>query len=542
MQVSRRNKRTGLQPDQTGRLRKTAFACAALLSLLAGNIVLPRTAGAATSITAPFNSSDGEDFFETAFENIESYYIRAVDMGGLTLSGLEALQQTDPRLSVQRNSRNVQLLLNGRAVAVFEAPRDNDADDWAELTVEIIRNAMSVSPSLRARTGEEIYKSVFDNLLTGLDRFTRYAGAETAAEHRAARDGFGGVGIVIEVETTGVRIIEVLPDTPAWQAGLKRGDLILNIDGRPVRGLTQRQVIADLRGPASSSVRLTIQPERATYPRDVAVRRRQIYIPTVTFQAERDIAYIRIEGFNKKTHQSLLEAVKQARHEIRDLRGFILDVRGNPGGLLDQAVESADLFMRKGRILTTQGRHPDSHQPFDASSDDYANGLPIVVIVDGASASAAEILAAALQDSGRAVVIGSTSYGKGSVQTVIDLPNSGELTLTWARLHAPSGYSFHELGVIPTVCTAHNDMATSEMITASASIMSNLRTAKMATRNSTHVDKVLIERVRETCPWERDNAERDVEIALELLHNPHLFNRALQLMRPAVANTGAWQN
>ncbi len=491
----------------------------------------------AKSLNAPFNIDDGEDFFSEALDNIDAYYIKNVDMGGLVLAGLEALPQIDSRLAVVRNQRLVRVLLHGNSVGSFQAPRDNDPDDWADLITEVIDRAMAVSSEMRDKTAEEIYKSVFDNLLKGLDRFSRYASAETAAEHKAARDGFGGIGIVIEIETQGVRIIDVLPETPAWNMHLSVGDLITHIDGHSVLGWNQRSVVQALRGAISSTVHLTVKMKDLSRLRTVEVRREQIFIPTVSYQAERDVAYFKIEGFNKKTYQSLFAAVKQAKREIRNLRGFILDMRGNPGGLLDQAVDVADLFVRHGRILTTQGRHPDSHQPFNAHSDDHGNGLPIIVIIDGASASAAEIVAAALQDTGRAVIIGSTSYGKGSVQTVIDLPNTGELTLTWAKLHAPSGYSFHELGVIPTICTAHNSLRIGEMISASSNILSHLRTAKMATQSTSQIDKVLIERVRETCPWERDHAEYDVKIALDLIRNPRLYGRALQLMRPSIAKT-----
>jgi carboxyl-terminal processing protease len=219
-----------------------------------------------------------------------------------------------------------------------------------------------------------------------------------------------------------------------------------------------------MRGPIDTDVRLTVA-RGSVETFEVTLRRTAIIPPTLTYRREADVAYFKVTGFNRQTSATLKALVTRAKTEIvRDLRGVVLDLRNNPGGLLDQGIEVADLFVNAGRILTTRGRHPDSLQTFDATDGDILNGLPLAVLINGGSASSAEIVAAALQDLGRAIVIGSSSYGKGTVQTVMRLPNEGELTLTWAKLYAPSGYALHRLGVIPNICTSGQSVSATKSI------------------------------------------------------------------------------
>ncbi|MGH6882047.1 MAG: S41 family peptidase, partial [Hypericibacter sp.] len=233
-------------------------------------------------------------------------------------------------------------------------------------------------------------------------------------------------------------------------------------------------------------------------------------------------------GFNSDTSESLEREISNAKSEIGvgNITGYVLDLRGNPGGLLDEAVAVSDVFMQKGRIVSTHGRHPDSHQYFEATAGDLADGRPIVVLVNGNSASASEIVAAALQDSGRAVVVGSNSYGKGTVQTVLRLPNSGELTLTWARFHAPSGYTLNKLGVLPSICT--NGHSPSELMTELEH--NELRAIPVAERNALKpTDTAEMDKLRKACPQVKSEPATDVEMALDLIHKPLLYARAVSL-------------
>jgi carboxyl-terminal processing protease len=233
----------------------------------------------------------------------------------------------------------------------------------------------------------------------------------------------------------------------------------------------------------------------------------------------------------------LRDSIRHARAEIGpDLAGYILDLRGNPGGLLDQSVAVSDMFVTNGRIVSTHGRHPDSHQYFDAEPDDLTGNMPVVVLVNGNSASASEIVAAALQDSGRAVVVGTSSYGKGTVQTVLRLPNEGELTLTWARFHAPSGYALNGRGVMPDICTANQ--SDGQGIDAEQ-ILDRVRTGQLPLprsvikRDLPLLDESGIAAFRAACPPSQGEAGVELEVALRLLEDPALFARAIRGVEPA---------
>ena len=232
-------------------------------------------------------------------------------------------------------------------------------------------------------------------------------------------------------------------------------------------------------------------------------------------------------GFNRSTARVLREIIGLAIREIGpELTCVVLDLRGNPGGLLDQAVAVADLFIRDGRIVSTHGRHPESDQYFDAKPDDVAKGLPLAVLINGSSAAGSEIVAAAFQDSGRAVVIGSSSFGLGTVQTVLDLPNEGELTLTWTFLYAPSGYRLNHRGVMPDICTTGK-------VTTAAELLELVRRGQglidreTRTRNIDPGDEEGLSALRSRCPARERNAEIDLEVAIGLLMDPALYARSL---------------
>lgn len=317
--------------------------------------------------------------------------------------------------------------------------------------------------------------------------FSRYAGAEEARDHRANRNGFGGIGIRYVRSDAGLVVRDVFDDAPS-NGLLFVDDVIMAVDGVELGALETAQVKKMLRGPIGSSLTLTVQRPGITEPVRVPIRRDLVVPRTVTLRTEKNTAIIRITSFNQRTAESVQKAVAQARAELgRNLNGLVLDLRGNPGGLLDQAVAVSDLFIDQGAIVSTHGRHPESRQFYNARHGDIAAGLPMVVLVDGHSASSAEIVSAALQDRGRAVVVGTTSYGKGTVQTVVRLPNDGEITLTWSRFHSPSGYALHGLGVMPSLCTT-NGRPDSDVKVAVADEEGETDAAEGGIVNATHTD------------------------------------------------------
>ena len=495
-----------------------------------------------TRVTVDGDLSLANRLFRDGYQDIIDIYIEEVRTSELALAGLENLSDLDPDISVLAQDSWITIKLDGRPIGNFAAPPNHDPEAWGDLTASALRLGRSRSAIIDAAEPEEIYEIVFDGILTELDKFSRYAGRDEARENRASRDGFGGIGVRIRLIDEGVRIISVMENTPAERAGLKDNDIILEIDGETTLALNQREVVRRLRGPLRSRVALTIGREDASADLGIEVVRAHIVPQTVTFRRHADAAVIQLTGFNQSTTRTLREKINRATQEIGpDLSGFVLDLRGNPGGLLDQAVAVSDLFIGDGRIVSTHGRHPDSHQYFDAEPDpdrdpsDIAKRLPVVVLVDGNSASASEIVAAALQDTGRAVVIGSGSFGKGTVQTVLRLPNEGELTLTWARFHAPSGYALNRRGVIPDICTTGMADQTADDVLGRLVDGSLPIDRGIQHRDIDQGDEAGIAALRAYCPSRQSEAGVDLEVALRLLERPDLFARALGGQAPDTA-------
>ncbi len=478
------------------------------------------------------------DMFVAAYNDMDAVYIREPDIAAVALDSLEQLNRVDDKVSARRVGDQIQLNLDSLTIALYPVEDDFTATDWGELTGAALDQAIIASPIIKASTTETLFEAMLGHSVKELDDFSRYAGAKAAAENRASRDGFGGIGVRISVEDDAVRVTSVMHYTPAERMGLKRDDLIMAIDGTPTKGLSQQEVVERLRGPVDSKVAVTLK--RAGRPTDFTLQltRAHVVPETITYRREGDSGYFRIYGFNTETTESLKRSIVDAKAEIGPVMdGVILDLRENPGGLLNQSVSLSNLFLDEGRIVSTHGRHPESHQFFEASGEDMLDGMPIVVLIDGNSASAAEIVAAALQDNGRAVLVGSNSYGKGTVQTVLPLPNKGEITLTWARFHAPSGYTLHGLGVLPNVCTALRKSA-AEVLAALNS--GELPVVPVEARNAAEPDdeKAHAE-LRKTCPARTGEAPIDLEVAHRLLERPGLFSAALDLAQPAGAGLTA---
>lgn len=468
------------------------------------------------------------------YEDIDDYYIRKVDLENLAVGGLAGLAAIDPDVSATIDGDKIDLLYKGKTTANFVVTDKFTPDDWAALTAGGIAAAREASPLIAKADSEQIYQVVFNGMLARLnDPFSRYSGRDQAAENRAAREGFGGIGVVISVTGGVVKVVSVQHYTPAERAGLRPDDVIAAINGMATKGMEQQTVINMLRGNVDTRVLLTVERKGAEHPLAIVVTRALVIPETVTYRREGDIAYFRIYNFNEDTAGSLRREFENARNEIGDkMRGVILDLRGDPGGVLDQAVAVSDLFMNGGRIVSTRGRNPDSHQTYEATPGDITDGLPMAVLINGNSASASEIVAAALQDSGRAVLIGSNSYGKGTVQTVPRLPNNGEITLTWARYYAPSGYTLNHIGILPSICTNNGDEDATDLLSELGA--GELKPVPVAARNATSPDDTAaLDKLRETCPaYKSSERAVDLQVAIRLLSQPRLYAEALALAAP----------
>ena len=300
---------------------------------------------------------------------------------------------------------------------------------------------------------QKLIEAAINGMLTSLDPHSSYLDTEKYRDMQVQTHGeFGGLGIEVTMENGLVKVVSPIDDTPAAKAGVQPGDYVTHIDGEAVLGLSLGEAVEKMRGPVDSKIDLRILRKGKEEPFDVTMNRAVIKISPVRARVEGDVAYIRLTTFNEQTATEMRDKLEDLKGKIGDkITGVVLDLRNNPGGLLDQAVAVSDAFLDKGEIVSTRGRRPDSIQRFNSRPGDIAADLPMVVLINGGSASASEIVAGALQDQKRAIVMGTQSFGKGSVQTIMPLSGSGAIRLTTARYYTPSGSSIQAKGIVPDI-------------------------------------------------------------------------------------------
>ena len=301
-------------------------------------------------------------------------------------------------------------------------------------------------------TDQEMIEAAITGMLAALDPHSTYLNEKNFREMQVnTRGEFGGLGIRVTMEGGYVKVISPIDDTPAFRAGIKPSDLITHLNGESVQGMTLNQAVDKMRGKAGSDIKLTILRE-GQKPFDVTITRAVVKITSVKTRPEGKIGYIRITSFNEQTSKGLRKGMAKLKKEIgADIKGYVLDLRNNPGGLLDQAVAVSDAFLEMGEIVSTRSRRAEDTQRFNAKPGDLADNLPMVVLINAGSASASEIVAGALQDHRRAILLGTKSFGKGSVQTIMPLPGHGAMRLTTARYYTPSGRSIQAKGIDPDI-------------------------------------------------------------------------------------------
>ncbi|WP_343562658.1 S41 family peptidase [Kiloniella sp. b19] len=418
-----------------------------------------------------FDTAFGSRLFEKSFDLIDAYHIDPPTTRELALAGIENLSTLDPDLESEATDNSILFSYNGEELFILSTPEGNDHGAWARLTSSAIRTIQQQSGDLSRLKNGAIYQAVLDGMMGELDRFSRYSNPEQVESYRQRRDGYEGIGITIITDEQGVRILSVFETGPAFNAGLKPNDLITFIDGQSVEGLGDAEIVRKITGPRGTKVQLTIvrnisQPDEEHFTQYIT--RRFVHTQTVHLDKRESLAFIRIDNFTSRETFDDLERILESLLETdtsgseERLEGIVLDLRNNGGGLVSMAVQIADLFLEKGIILDTDGRHERSIEQYKAEKGDILDGLPIVVLVNGNSASASEILVAALKYNHRAVIIGSKSFGKGSVQKPSSLPNGGEMALTWSLFYAPSGQLIHELGISPDICSSRPDFTVQE--------------------------------------------------------------------------------
>jgi carboxyl-terminal processing protease len=348
------------------------------------------------------------------------------------------------------------MITQPRALLAGSAARAAVSDTYRELNLfgdvfERVRADYVEKPD-----DSKLVESAINGMLAGLDPHSSYMDPKSFRDMQVQTRGeFGGLGIEVTMEDGLVKVVAPIDDTPAAKAGVMANDIITHLDDEAVQGLTLNQAVDKMRGPVNTKIKLTIMRKGADKPIEVSIVRDIIRVKSVRWHPEGgDVGYIRITQFNEQTTDGLKQAINELNAQLGadKIKGYVVDLRNNPGGLLDQAISVSDTFLEKGEIVSTRGRNPEETQRFNARPGDMIKGKPVIVLINGGSASASEIVAGALQDHKRATLIGTRSFGKGSVQTIIPLgAGNGALRLTTARYYTPAGRSIQAKGISPDI-------------------------------------------------------------------------------------------
>ncbi|NQV57804.1 MAG: S41 family peptidase [Rhodospirillales bacterium] len=484
-----------------------------------------------------FSVADARHVFSVGFRNISDRFIKPVSLRKLSIVGLSGMSAIDPTIVVSEDGDNILVGYGSEGRITLSAPGTGAGPEkWAQFTVDAIRSVRKGSETARAASSEQIFEAVFDGSITLLDNFSRYSGTDKATRNREKRSGFGGIGISFRQVPEGALVTEVFDEAPAARAGIVNGDIITHANNQTLNGLSQHDISKFIKGDIGTTVGIRLERAQIINPFEFSIRRERVISPTVYASRKGEILHLQIRGFNKQTAHQLSKTIVAARRAGESpIGGIILDLRSNPGGLLSQAIKVADLFLTHGRIVSTMGRHPASRHSYNAHGTDLADQLPIVVLVNSRSASASEIVAAALQDHKRAVVVGSASYGKGTVQTVIPLPNDAELILTWSRFITPSGYVLHGLGVPPTICTSATPGSVSDLIGRAVNNEHQISRLMDKWRYTAQGNDRVRNELKSACPSSNLKSAMDGRIAAYLINHKSIYRR-IAAMSPAVAS------
>ncbi len=511
-------------------IRSRTIAISVLGSLLSACAMPPPTVDPTV-----FDKRTTAEMLSAAYEGIQTFHIDEPNVPEVATSGLEGLSEIDDRYAVSREDGMVSVTYDDIQLASFPEPDADDVPRWSMLSAAAIDVGRIASPELESASPEDIYETVLDAAIGQLDRFSRYASAEKAKENRAQRQGYSGIGISLGIVDGRPVITGVFIGSPAAEAGLVVGDVLLSVDGTQVTDIGIQAIANIVRGPTGTSVQLRIASGTTNAVHALSVSRRKVIEQTIYAKRLGPLAHIRVTGFNERTEDDMRRALARTRSDHQPLQGVILDLRGNRGGVLPDAIALSNLFVEDGTLLKMHGRHGMARKRYDADRGDTIQGRPMVVLIDSGSASASEVVASALQDAERAVVIGSRSYGKGTVQMIRPLPNKGELILTWARMYAPSGYALSTYGVMPDICTFDGESV--------EEILANLsdpeapdavaRELRVAVGTLPATERTALLQACPDVPRGDENVDLALDVARALLDDPILYATAFRT--PSVA-------
>ena len=449
-----------------------------------------------------------------------------IPVSQLTVWGLRGLTSLDPALQIESADQRLRLMRRGQMVTERSTPKEEAPAPWARLAVEVTVAGYQVSGPLRRAGTQGLIQCFFDEMFSHIDVYSRYVPPVEAGADRASRAGRAGLGIEVAAKGALTEIRSVVRDSPAAIAGIKPGEILLAIDGQRTTDQDIPTILALLSGEEGVPVMLTLRG-RDGRPRDIQLVRAMVPPETVFARRVENVLVLRVTSFSNSTASHIAQSVQDAMAEPKPVSGIILDLRDNRGGLLRQAMTAADTFLPEGLMAVAKGRDPDANHIWRSAEGELAENVPLVIMVDGHTASSAEIMAAALADRGRAVVVGSSTVGKGLVQTIDPLPDGGELFVTWSRVLAPRGWPIQGLGVLPQVCTSLGDEALSRQLAALSTGFQPMsdairrhRSARVPVSASQELE------IRAPCPAAHARGA-DFDAARTLVANPAAYAAAL---------------
>ncbi len=488
-------------------------------------------AGSTGGFTPRFDTTRAADVYAAAIRFMLPRTLEPVSVPELMAWGLNGVGAIDPRLRADFRQGVLRLQLiganrNEQLLVSHPIPSGADPLAWAGAVAALQAIAFDASTALQAAGSGGIIRGFFDELFNHLDPYSRYTPPQEAEEDRTRRAGQAGLGITLTRRGGQIVVQGAASDGPAAAEGVLVGDIILSVDGQTTRGKDVATVLRWLQGPEDTGIVLSWRGrDGKTRNADIA----RALIPPETVHAERRgaLLVLRITDFNNATGQRVANEIEVGVHGENPAMGIVLDLRGNRGGVLRQAQFVADTLLGPGVLATTQGRDPDANRILRSTSGTLAEFVPVIVTVDGRTASAAEVLAAALADRGRAVVVGSTTLGKGLVQTIAPMPDGGELRITWSRIIAPRGWPIQTLGVMPQICTSLGDDALDKQmaeLTLGRAPLAMVLARHHSARSPLIPQQAL--NLRAPCPA-AEGTENDLRIARTLVDNPAIYAAAL---------------
>jgi len=476
--------------------------------------------------TNGFNAHLVNDVYATALAFLVPRTLDPVPVSQITIWGLRGLTTLDPALTTEVRDGKLTLAAADRVLVALPPPPNDDIAGWAASAVELSAAAIPASAAVRRAGAQGIMQSFFDELCNHLDPYSRYVPPREAGEDQERRSGSAGAGLTLAKRSGAIVVQEAIADGPGALAGIRPGDAILSVDGQPTRGKDAPTVAGWVAGPEDTSLVITWRGRDGRSHTAELVR---IMVPPETVFSQRlgPLLLLQVTGFNHSTDSHLTHAIEAGIAGPRRPEGIVLDMRGNRGGLLRQAVAAADALLPAGIVAMTAGRDPEATRVWRSTAGEVADDIPVSVLVDGRTASAAEVLAAALADRGRAVVIGSSTLGKGLVQTISALPDGGELFVTWSRVLAPRGWPIQGLGLMPQICTSLGEAELGRQLATLAQgrqPMAQALAAHRAARAPLPPAQMLA--IRAACPA-AEGRDADLDAARFVIGNPAAYATAL---------------